>query len=76
MYVNEKLKLNKFRYVKCMTKKELFANVGNITQNQDAYTGDEVSKMAQTKTEQLAAAETMIQHTRAKATESEPNSPE
>lgn len=62
MYVNPKLKLNKFRNVKCRTKKELFAQVGKVSQNITAFTGDELSEGAKLKTDELyEAAQRILQ---------------
>jgi len=53
MFIIEKLKLNKFQHVRIPTKKEYFLRVGEVSTNNENYTGDEKADFDNNKTEML-----------------------
>lgn len=56
MYVNEKLKLNKFRYVAIPKPSEYFKRFGGMLPTGDSYTGEEVAVMPMSKVDMLGRA--------------------
>lgn len=55
MYVDEKLKLNKFRVVNIPENKDYFSRYGFLQMPANAYSGDDVSRMPGTKIDEIEA---------------------